>query len=151
MDAPRERGKTDGPDVRQYAETWLEDRTLKPADPLALPRHCSTSTSSRRSGPIPLRAITPDDVRDLARRHGTRHADARAHAYGLLRTILAARSRTALSTANPCHIRGAGNAKRVHKIKPATLAELEMIGRDARAATSSWCCWPPGAPCGSAS
>jgi integrase len=28
---------------------------------------------------------------------------------------------------NPCHIRGAGNAKRVHKIKPATLPELETI------------------------
>lgn len=29
--------------------------------------------------------------------------------------------------ANPCHIRGAGNSKRVHKIKPATLAELETL------------------------
>ncbi len=28
---------------------------------------------------------------------------------------------------NPCHIRGAGHSKRVHKIKPATLVELEVI------------------------
>jgi integrase len=28
---------------------------------------------------------------------------------------------------NPCHIRGAGNAKRIHKIKPATIPELEVI------------------------
>jgi len=30
---------------------------------------------------------------------------------------------------NPCHIRGAGNAKRVKKIEPATLPELEALTR----------------------
>jgi integrase len=29
--------------------------------------------------------------------------------------------------ANPCHIRGAGNVKRVHKVEPATLKELEVM------------------------
>jgi integrase len=29
--------------------------------------------------------------------------------------------------ANPCHIRGAGNSKRVHKIRPLTLAELQVL------------------------
>ena len=32
-----------------------------------------------------------------------------------------------LIVANPCHIRGAGASKRVHKIKPASLGELEVI------------------------
>jgi integrase len=32
-----------------------------------------------------------------------------------------------LITANPCHIRGAGNAKRVHQIKRATLNDLEVL------------------------
>lgn len=32
--------------------------------------------------------------------------------------------------ANPCHIRGAGQSKRVAKIKPATLAELETIAAE---------------------
>jgi integrase len=35
--------------------------------------------------------------------------------------------RDRLIVRNPCHIRGAGNAKRAKKIKPATLAELEAI------------------------
>jgi integrase len=32
-----------------------------------------------------------------------------------------------LIASNPAHIRAAGNSKRVHKLKPATLAELERI------------------------
>ena len=51
----------------------------------------------------------------------------RAHAYGLLRSILATAVQDGLIPSNPCHIRGGGNSKRVHKIKPATLAELEKL------------------------
>jgi integrase len=51
----------------------------------------------------------------------------RAHAYALLRTILGSAVADEPILANPCHIRGAGSSKRVHKIKPATLAELEAI------------------------
>lgn len=32
-----------------------------------------------------------------------------------------------LIPSNPCHIRGAGNSKRVHKTKPLTLPELEQL------------------------
>jgi integrase len=45
----------------------------------------------------------------------------------LLRTILTTAVQDGLIPANPCHIRGAGNSKRVHKIEPATLAELEIL------------------------
>jgi len=51
----------------------------------------------------------------------------RSHAYGLLRTILGQAVRDELLRSNPCHIRGAGNAKRAKKIKPATLPELEQL------------------------
>jgi integrase len=76
---------------------------------------------------VPLRHITPDLVREW---HATTALDTptlRSHAYGLLRTILGQAVRDELIRSNPCHIRGGGNAKRVKKIKPATLAELEAV------------------------
>jgi integrase len=45
----------------------------------------------------------------------------------LLRTILGSAVTEDLIPSNPCHLRGAGNSRRVHQIKPASLAELERI------------------------
>ena len=52
---------------------------------------------------------------------------ARAHAYGLLRTILADAVQRRLIDYNPCHLRGAGNVKRARRIEPATLPELAAL------------------------
>ena len=51
----------------------------------------------------------------------------RSHAYGLLRTILGTAASDGKISLNPCVIRGAGSTKRVHKIRPASLPELETI------------------------
>jgi integrase len=79
-------------------------------------------------GDEPVTAITPTAVRTwhagLARRTGP---TARAHAYGLLRTMLATAVADELLAANPCRVRGGGRAKRVKRIQPATLAELEAL------------------------
>ena len=58
---------------------------------------------------------------------GTRTPTLRAHCYGLLRTILATATSDGLIAANPCHIRGAGNAKRAVTIRPLTLPELVKL------------------------
>ncbi len=109
-----------------YAAAWLADRTLKPRttthyasllDRLILPTF----------GPFTLVAITPGLVRRWHAEMGTTRPTLRAHAYGLLRSILGAAVQDQLIAVNPCHIRGAGNARRVHKIKPATLEELEAL------------------------
>jgi integrase len=74
-----------------------------------------------------LAAITPKDVRDW---HGATLADRptmRSHAYSLLRTIMAGALNDELVDANPCRITGAGRATRVHKIKPASVAELATL------------------------
>lgn len=109
-----------------YAERWLEARRIQ-----ARTRAHYRSLLDRQLLPtfatVPLRHITPDLVRDW---YGVTAIDTptlRSHAYGLLRTILGQAVRDEVIRANPCHIRGAGNAKRVHKIKPATLPELEVI------------------------
>ena len=109
----------------RYAENWsppgalkprtrehyrrLLDRQILPASATARPR--SPRTSCGPGGPS----------------SATGTPTLRAHAYSLLRSILHDAVADGLITANPCHIRGAGNAKRVHRIKPATLAELEVL------------------------
>lgn len=109
-----------------YAETWLADRPLKPTtrqhyrsllDVQILPTFAA----------VPLKAITPATVR---RWHADLPADRptlRAHAYGLLRAIMQTAMHDGEIPANPVHIRGAGTAKRVKKIRPASLAELEAL------------------------
>ena len=76
---------------------------------------------------VPLKAITPHKVREWHTALGESTPTLRAHAYGLLRTILGQAVHDGEIAANPAHIRGAGNAKRVHKIKPASLPELETL------------------------
>jgi len=58
---------------------------------------------------------------------GNRTPTTRAHAYGLLRAILATAVSDLLIPVNPCHIRGAGTSKRVKRIRPATLEEIESL------------------------
>ena len=49
-----------------------------------------------------------------------------AHAYSLLRTIMASavEDSSIPVRVNPCHIRGAGSTRRAHQVKPLTLDEL---------------------------
>jgi integrase len=115
-----------GRTVGDYAAGWLAARTLKPRtrehyqrllDRLILPAFADT----------PLRTITPDAIRDWHTAAASRTPTLRAHAYSLLRSILNDAVHDGLIPANPAHIRGAGNAKRVHKIKPASLDELTAL------------------------
>ena len=109
-----------------YAEAWLRDRTLKPRTQ----QHYRSLLDRQllpTFGHAALPTITPEGVRVWHATTDTAQPTLRAHAYGLLRTILASAVSDQLIAVNPCTIRGAGNSKRVHKIKPATLAELETL------------------------
>jgi integrase len=118
--------QTLSPTLAAYVAPWLADRTLKPRtrdhyehllDRLILPT----------LGDKPLKALTPIVIRGWHAELGSKTPTLRAHAYGLLRTILGSAVHDGYIPNNPCHIRGAGNSKRVHKIKPLTLAELEVL------------------------
>jgi integrase len=124
--ADRHRSQITSITLSSYAGPWLADRTLKPRtrehyqsllDRLVLPT----------LGDRPLRALTPVTIRSWHAELGSKTPTLRAHAYGLLRTILATAQHDGLIPSNPCHIRGAGNSKRVHKIKPLTLPELQVL------------------------
>ncbi|MGO0578116.1 tyrosine-type recombinase/integrase [Ornithinimicrobium panacihumi] len=110
----------------EYAETWLRDRALKPRT-RAHYRQLLDRQLLPRFGTLRPASITPEAVRDWHARTGTGTPTLRAHCYSLLRAILTTAVQDGLLPANPCHIRGAGNAKTVHKIRPASVAELEAL------------------------
>lgn len=122
----RHRTPAGGITFETYANAWLRDRPVKPRT-----RQHYRSLLDRQLipefGAVLLPEITPDAVRSWHALTGTATPTLRAHSYGLLRTILATAAQDRLIESNPCHIRGAGNSTRVHKIKPATLAELEAL------------------------
>ena len=109
-----------------FADHWLKHRPLKPRT-----RYHYRKMLDSRIFPtfqnVPIKAISADLIDDWYAEQGDEHPTARSHAYGLLRTILASAVQSRAINFNPCHIRGAGNTKRVHKSEPATLAELETI------------------------
>jgi integrase len=109
-----------------YAAPWLADRTLKPRTRDHY-RHLLDRLILPALGDKPLKALTPVVIRSWHAELGGKTPTLRAHAYGLLRTILATAQHDGLIPVNPCHIRGAGNSKRVHKIKPLTLTELQVL------------------------
>jgi integrase len=109
-----------------YSELWLSERTLKPRTKDHY-RRLLDAHLLPTFAPMVLASITPTDVRTWHAKQGTGTPTLRAHSYGLMRTIMATAVVDGLLTANPCHIVGAGSSTRVHKIKPATLAELEAL------------------------
>jgi integrase len=110
----------------EYAHSWLADRILKPRTRV----HYAAIIDNRlipAFGLMPLASITPAAVGRWHTLTGNAKPTMRAHSYALLRTILASAVSDQLIAVNPCHLRGAGNSKRVHKVKPASIAELETI------------------------
>ncbi|MGV0796054.1 tyrosine-type recombinase/integrase [Mycolicibacterium elephantis] len=109
-----------------YAEQWLAHRDLKDRTREHY-RKLLDAQILPPLGALPLTSITADDVRRWHSAMGNETPTLRAHAYGLLRTIMGTAASDGRIPANPCVIRGAGNAKRVHKIRPASLDEIEAI------------------------
>lgn len=116
---------------REYAKTWLgtrqvggrplKERTVEHYEQL-LDEHIYGAFGS-----LPIASITADDVRHWYAKTLTDKPTMRAHAYGLLRTIMATAASDGLIVSNPCTIRGASTAKRVHKVRPASVSEIGEI------------------------
>jgi integrase len=109
-----------------FAEAWLKDRPLKPRT-RELYRILLDQKILPELGDLPLKSITSLTIRTW---YGTLPAESptrRAHSYALLRTLLNNAVAEDLIASNPARIRGAGASRRVKKIEPATLPELERI------------------------
>lgn len=113
--------------LADYANQWLEHRDLKDRTREHYRKLLDAHIMTSLLGPLPLASITADDVRAWYAKLDRDTPTLRAHCYGLLRTIMGTAASDGKITANPCVIRGAGNAKRVHKIRPATLDELAKL------------------------
>ena len=109
----------------EYSEIWLKDRELKPRT-----RTHYKSLLEKQLSPwnlVAVKDIRPEMVREWHSSLDSTRPTLRAHSYGLLRAILATAVDDGLLSVNPCHIRGAGNSKKVHLTKPATLQELDLL------------------------
>ena len=119
------------PDLRAYSETFLATRVSRAGLPLSpstrlLYRNTLANQILPALGGTPIDQITPVMVRTWHAQLATGPRQ-RAAAYSLLRTILNTAVADNLLTANPCRVRGAGQSQRARTIKPATIAELEVI------------------------
>lgn len=112
----------------EHADRWLTNRNLKPRTRYHY-RKLLDSKILPTFGDVAVKHMTADLIDDWYYRLGDTTPTSRSHAYGLVRTILGDAVQRRLIDFNPCHIRGAGNAKRVKKIEPATLPELEALTR----------------------
>jgi integrase len=110
-----------------YAEQWLAERDLKDRTREHYRKLLDQHLLKAPFASLPLASITSDDVRAWHAGFGTKTPTMRAHCYALLRTIMGTAASDGKIKVNPCVIRGAGSAKRVHRIRPATLDELEII------------------------
>jgi integrase len=128
-----------------YGRAWLATRSLRPRTrseyQKLLDGHLMLTF-----GDVSLDQITPSMVRrwhaELGEQTGPTQ---RAHAYGLLRTILATAVADDVITTNPCRVRGAGATQRAKPIRPATLGELVAIADampsryEAAVLVAAWC------------
>jgi integrase len=120
------RRNAQGVTLTDYAADWLAHRTLKPRT-MAHYRRLIDVAIKPRFGSTPVAKIAPADVRSWWASLDPATPTQNAHAYALLKAICKTAVDDDLLAANPCRVRGAGNARRASKTEPATLGELEAI------------------------
>jgi len=114
------------PTLVEYSEGWMKSRDLKPGT-VSLYRGLLDKLIIPALGEKRLPAITPTVVRQWHTGLGPNRPTQRAHAYSLLRSILATAVTEQVVASNPCVIRAAGVARRRSKTVPATIDELRVI------------------------
>jgi integrase len=116
----------DATTLREYAETWLANRTLTPRT-RSLYRKLLDQHVLPGLGGTQMRRLAPAVVSSWYAKTAITTPTTRAHAYSLLKAICSTAVADDLLVANPCRVRGAGSTKRVSRTEPATLAELATI------------------------
>ncbi|WP_137293535.1 tyrosine-type recombinase/integrase [Nocardioides dongxiaopingii] len=122
------------PTFEEYAQRWLKNRKTRgqPLRPTTRDhyQYILDGTLYPTFGGMPIDEISVDDVNDWYETATPGRESQRGHAYSLFRTILGTAASTRpkpLIPFNPAHIRGAGNVKPAHKVRPASLQQLEVL------------------------
>lgn len=118
----------ESPTFAEYAPEQIDSRNLKPRTRVLYERQL-TLYLLPTFGHFRLTDITPAMVREWWRGFNPETPTARAHAYALLKSIMAAAMMETppLVDANPCRIRGAGVGHRARRVRSATVEELAVI------------------------
>lgn len=111
--------------LAEYAGPWLAERPLAERTREEYARLLRLRILPT-FGDLPLGEITPAAVRAWYSAQASTPT-AQAHAYALLRTIMATAVSDDEITANPCRIRGAGQTSAAKQTRVATLDELAAI------------------------
>jgi integrase len=109
-----------------YSTAWLAHRPLKPRT-VAHYRSLLDRVILPTFGAMTVRHITPESVRVWFAGLDPHTPTQNAHSYALLKAICATAVTDDLLPANPCRVRGAGQAKRASRTEPATVEELTLI------------------------
>jgi len=122
------------PTLRAYGDKWLEGRKTRGRELRPTTRQQYRMILDTYIYPTfgdeALDLISADAVNRWYGALAPGKETIRSQAYSLLRTIFtsaASERPQPLIPYNPAHIRGAGNVKRAHKVRPASLPELETI------------------------
>lgn len=109
-----------------YAEAWLNRRSIKDRTRehyrKLLDNHILATFAD-----VDVREVSPAEIRGWYATTAVGAPTLRAHAYALMRAVMQTAVTDGLIDANPCRIAGASTSRRAHKIRPATLKELELI------------------------
>ena len=112
--------------LSNYTTAWLAHRKLKPRT-VAHYRSLIDRLIAPTFGDVRVDRITPAMVRAWSAGLSPNTPTQNAHAYALLKAVLATAVDDELLPSNPCRVRGAGQAKRASRTEPATVAELDQI------------------------
>jgi len=114
-----------------YAARWLAHRKVKGRELADRTRDGYQDLLDRFILPTfatqPVHSISREQVEKWYDRLPADKATYRAKAYSLLRTILASAVDDEYLSVNPARIRGAGQVARKHKVRPATIPELDAL------------------------
>ncbi|MEP9391683.1 site-specific integrase [Gordonia sp. VNK1] len=122
----RERAKARIITLGDYADQWVEERTLKPRTRSGYKDLLRLHIKPVLGG-LAVRNVTPAAVRSWYSGLGTKYPRRNSHAYGLLHAILATAVADGVITANPCSIPKAMNPPRKRDPVVPTVAEVAEL------------------------
>ncbi|GAB93722.1 tyrosine-type recombinase/integrase [Gordonia rhizosphera] len=141
----RERTKARIVTVTEYAERWIEQRNIKPGTHTVY-SSMLTNHITPMLGRIPLRDLSPAEVRSRRAGLGTDHPRRNSTAYGLLHAVCATAVADGLMPANPCSIPKAMNTPRKKSPTILDVDEVESLASAIRPERmralillSAWC------------
>lgn len=150
--AARAAARTVRPTLREYGDAWLVNRKTRGRELRPTTRQQYRMVLDKfiypAFGEVPIDQIEAAAVNTWYDAVAPGRETMRAQAYSLLRAIFntaVAERPEPLIPYNPAYIRGAGNTQRVHKVRPASLKELQTVVDElppryqAMALLAAWC------------